>query len=291
MLSFLPLSWNDRERYNALYSASPVRASEYSFFALWGWLESNPLDLAWSDNLCWLRSYGHKAGFCAPVGDWDAVEWGRVIPQHFAKGDVLLDVPDKLAARLSDTPGLELLITEARSEWEYLYKVSDLIELKGNKYAQKRAHVKAFLSNYNWEYVPLLPEDFPEVIRFHNEWCSQHKCDSIPGLASECRALLRAIEYWDDFPFAGAMLKADGKIIGYTIAEELDDETIDIRFEKALIKYSGSYQALNRLFLQRQGSSYAIVNREEDMGCPGMRDSKTSYNPSDFVKKYRVELL
>ena len=66
---------------------------------------------------------------------------------------------------------------------------------------------------------------------------------------------------------------------------------MDIRFEKALEDYAGSYQALNQLFLQNQGSDYAWVNREEDMGNPGLREAKLSYHPVRLLKKYRVEIL
>ncbi|NLL37938.1 MAG: DUF2156 domain-containing protein [Fretibacterium sp.] len=291
MLSFAPLAWSDRERYTELYRVCPVRSAEYSFFSLWGWLDSNPMDLAWSNGLCWLRSRGQKSGLCSPVGDWNSVNWEAVLPQHFAPGDVLLDIPEELALLLQSASGLSLNVLEERDEWEYLYPVSELMALKGSKYANKRAHVKAFLSNYSWEYLPLLPEDFPELLEFQEEWCKRHECQGILALEAEDKAVRRALERWDDFPFAGALLRVDGRTIGYTIAEQLDEQTLDIRFEKALSEYAGSYQALNQLFLQRQGFRYLIVNREEDMGNPGLRNAKKSYHPIGFVKKYRVEVL
>ena len=83
----------------------------------------------------------------------------------------------------------------------------------------------------------------------------------------------------------------EDEIVAYTIAEELDAQTLDIRFEKALGEYTGSYQAINQLFLKNQGTSYTWVNREEDMGEPGLRNAKLSYNPVRMLEKYRVTLL
>ena len=295
MLSFKPLTWEDREPYMERYRRSPVKYAEYSFFSLWGWKEANPLDLAWDASLCWLRSHGSKPGFCSPVGDWNAVDWDALLREHFLPGDVLLDVPEDIVSRFSDSLTARTRTTEDRDEWEYLYSVSELVALKGSRFAQKRAHVRSFLTAYDWEYLPLLPEDFPELLAFQAAWRRRREAESPDAqtktLDEEDRAIRRALEHWDDFPLLGALLRVDGTTIGYTIAEELDPKTLDIRFEKAFNDYAGSYQALNQLFLKNQGTDYDWVNREEDMGSPGLRESKLSYHPIRLLKKYRVEIL
>lgn len=293
MLSFRPLAWEDRERYTEFYSRTPVKYAEYSFFSLWGWEETNPLDLAWDDGLCWLRSRGQKPGFCAPVGDWNVVDWEVLLEKHFAPGDVLLDVPEAIVARFSEPLTARTRITEDRDEWEYLHSVSELIALREGRFAQKRAHVRSFLSSYDWEYLPLLPEDFPELLDFQAAWRRRRQAELSESstLDSEDRAIRRALDRWEELPLLGALLRVDGTTIGYTIAEELDADTLDIRFEKAFGDYSGSYQALNQLFLKNQGGGYTWVNREEDMGHPGLRVAKLSYHPVRLLKKYRVEIL
>ena len=283
MLSFRPLTWEDRVPYSELYGRTSVKYAEYSFFSLWGWGDTNPMELAWDGALCWLRSHGSKPGFCSPVGDWDTADWDTLLREHFTPGDILLDVPEAVVGRFSDSLAARLEVTEDRDEWEYLHSVPELIALDGSHFAQKR-------SSYDWEYIPLLPEDFPELLDFQARWL-RHKEASSPSLEDEDRAIRRALERWDELPFLGALLRADGTTVGYTIAEELDAKTLDIRFEKALEDYAGSYQALNRLFLQNQGSDYAWVNREEDMGNPGLREAKLSYHPVRLLKKYRVEIL
>ena len=60
-----------------------------------------------------------------------------------------------------------------------------------------------------------------------------------------------------------------------------------IHFEKGLDSYKGVYQAINQQFLANT-SGFEIVNREQDMGSPGIRQAKESYNPVGFLKKYKV---
>lgn len=293
MLSFKPLTWEDREPYTELFRRTSFRYSTYSFFTLWGWQETNLLSLAWANGLCWLRSEGYKPGYFAPVGDWDAADWNALFREHFVPGDVLFNVPEAIVSRFSPELSARVRLGEDRDEWEYLYSVSELIALKGNRFAQKRAHVRSFLNTYDWEYIPLLPEDFSELLALQAEWRRRREVEDSAAqtLDGEDRAIQRALEHWDDFPLLGALLRVDGTTVGYTIGEELDEKTLDIRFEKALSGYSGCYQALNQLFLQNQGANYEWVNREEDMGSPGLRKSKLSYHPVRLLKKYRVEIL
>ncbi|MCR4817995.1 MAG: phosphatidylglycerol lysyltransferase domain-containing protein [Fretibacterium sp.] len=295
MLSFSPLTWEDKEQYTTCYQRCPVHHAEYSFFGLWGWRDSVPLDLAFEDGLCWIRSHGPQPGICGPLGDWNAADWESVLSRHFARGDVIYDVPREAADSFPEELRARLSLEEAREQWEYVYRVQDLITLKGSQFAHKRNRVRAFVSGYEWDYFPMLPEDFPDVMEFQERWRDQRDrtmdAEEVVSLYDEDLAIRAALESWDDFPFLGGILRVEGEIVAYTIAEELDLQTLDIRFEKALGEYTGSYQAINQLFLKNQGASYIWVNREEDMGEPGLRKAKLSYNPARMLEKYRVTLL
>ena len=76
-----------------------------------------------------------------------------------------------------------------------------------------------------------------------------------------------------------------------TIAEAISADTVEIHFEKGFTRYPGVYQAINAIFLERTATSFAWVNREEDLGDPGMREAKMSYHPASFIRKCRVTYL
>ena len=131
--------------------------------------------------------------------------------------------------------------------------------------------------------------DFQEKWRAHRVLTMTP--DEAESLAGEDIAIQNAFDRWEDFRLSGGMLKVDGEIVAYTIAEELDGENIDIRFEKAIPEYAGSYQAINNIFLKEQCQNYTWVNREEDMGEPGLREAKMSYNPAFMLEKFQMEIL
>jgi hypothetical protein len=285
VIEFNGIDITHRSKYEELLKASGIVSSEYSFLGVWGWRESERAEIYIDENICWLSN---RRGILSPVCKPEQ-DWGKVISKYFPQGIELNVVPEDFALRLSSLNGAQIM--ELRSEWEYVYPVKDLVELKGRSYSQKRAHIKVFDGKYSNAYAPLLEEDFDELIEFQNEWLERQMgriASSV--LDDENKAIMNVLQNWNDFPLFGACIRIDGRIAAYTIAEELSHDTIDIRFEKAFSEYEGIYQFLNKTFLSRQAKNYVWVNREEDMGDEGLRKAKSSYHPTRFEKKYMVNI-
>lgn len=278
-LIFESLDIHHRSEYERYLSDSGIVSSQYSFLALWAWRDAERTEICFDGHypVCWLKN---RKGLLAPICR-SGLDWGKIVAEKFPNGVIFNDVPEqlKIDGGISE---------ELRSEWEYVHLVSDLAELKGKNFHQKRTHVKNFERKYRSVYAPILEDDFDEIKIFQGEWLAKQQPRA--ALDEENDAIARILECWSDFPLFGATVKVEGKIAAYTIAEELAPDTLDIRFEKALSEYEGLYQALNRDFLARQGKSYKWVNREEDMGIGNMRKAKMSYFPIRFVKKWRIKI-
>ena len=281
MITFEEIDIKHRDKYEKFLKASGIISCKYSFLGLWAWKEPEKTEIFLDENICWLKN---RRGILSPVCE-PKQDWVKMILKYFPEGVELNEVPEELAFELSSLIGAQA--KELRSEWEYVYSIKDLIELKGRDYSQKRAHIKIFEEKYKCAYAPLLEEDFDELIMFQNKWLERNKGGLMsPVLDEENKAIMKTLENWGDFPLFGACVKIDGCITAYTIAEELNRETIDIRFEKAFSEYEGIYQFLNKTFLSRQAKNYIWVNREEDMGDEGLREAKLSYHPARYEKKY-----
>ena len=68
------------------------------------------------------------------------------------------------------------------------------------------------------------------------------------------------------------------KIVAFSIGEMLNDDTAIIHFEKSDPTIRGLYQVINHEFVVHAWPHTTYINREEDMGIPGLRHSKESYN-------------
>ncbi len=112
------------------------------------------------------------------------------------------------------------------------------------------------------------------------------------ALVAENKAIAKVLKEMDTIRnLTGGTLRVDNRIIAYTIAEPLGDDTIVIHFEKGNTYFKGVYQAINQMFLENNASDKKFVNREQDLGEPGLRKAKLSYNPIDFMKKYEITVL
>lgn len=70
------------------------------------------------------------------------------------------------------------------------------------------------------------------------------------------------------FGMIGGLIRAEGKVVAFTLGERLTEDTFDVHFEKAYADVQGAYAMINREFVRRELSDYTYINREEDMEFP-----------------------
>lgn len=287
-MDFKPISLEDMPTYEKFLAQQSTRASDYSTANLWGWADHYGLQWSFCDEVCWIKQTRHGRCYWAPVGNWEAVDWSKC---PWPSGLHFHRVPCALVDVWKGILGDRLSVTETRGDWDYLYLVSELAELKGNRFHRKRNHYNQFLKQYNWEYRNLTAADIPTVLCMQEDWVQWREDSKSPSLLAENNAVFRVLENWERFPsLIGGAIYVDGEMVAYTIGEPLND-TLVIHFEKGHDKYRGVYQAINAMFLQHNGEGYTYSNREQDLDDPGLRKAKESYNPVDYVCKHKAEVL
>ena len=78
----------------------------------------------------------------------------------------------------------------------------------------------------------------------------------------------------------GTLLRVEGRPVAFSIWEPIGAKTAVIHFERALRRFKGLYQVVNQETARRiVQSGLELINREEDLGDPGLRQAKQSYHP------------
>lgn len=290
-MSFEPITADYQNAYNHKLSRCTQIASDYSFVNVWGWGPEYGLQWAWHDDLVWLRqSIPHEA-LWAPVGDWSAVDWQKLLPWLGTICDRMIRVPESLLRHLEETLPEVPKMSESRGQWDYLYSRQDLAALSGNRYHKKKNLVNQFKKKYDWTYIPFGPEMVDQALSMQEDWCTWRDCESHDTLAAENKAIARILKHWQHFQnVTGGALRVVDTLVAYTIAEYMPDKSMVIHFEKGNPDFKGSYQAINQMFVETVASRIATVNREQDLDDEGLRKAKLSYHPFDFIKKFEIHL-
>lgn len=199
----------------------------------------------------------------------------RLAPFH------MLDILEKAC------PG-EFRFFDDRPNYDYVYRTQDLIELKGREYHSKKNHLNYFLNHYKYEYVPLtsaMAEQAMQFIREFNERKNlpEHEMEL---LKMEERAMIDVFRNLEAVGYLAAAIVIDGKIEALSIGGRINGNTVTVHVEKANTAFRGLYQLINNEFCRHVASNVKYINREEDMGIPGLRKAKLSYKPVKLMESH-----
>jgi len=202
-------------------------------------------------------------------------------------------VPFHMLEIFSDAMNGGILYEADRPNFDYVYDTKELIELSGRAYHSKKNHLNYFLANYEYEYGKMTPEmtdDAMEFIREFNERKNPEDPHEQTLLEFEERAMRDVFLNLDTVGYLSGVIRIGGKIEALSIGGKLGRKTVTVHVEKANTDYRGLYQAINNEFCKAMAANVKLINREEDMGIPGLRKAKLSYKPVKFVEKYTVML-
>lgn len=199
-------------------------------------------------------------------------------------------VPKELVHLLEEAFPDQLEIEDDRPNYDYVYERESLIELKGRELHKKKNHLNYFVKNYQFEYKELT-EDMSEMVMDFIKAFNAKK--EIPAhewelLMMEEKAMQDVFENLQEAELLAGAIIIDDKIEAVSVGGLLNEDTVSVHIEKANTEYRGLYQMINREFCKRMPEHIKYVNREEDMGLPGLRKAKLSYKPVRLVEKYIV---
>lgn len=292
MIEYHHISLDDKEFITSCISGRTEKNCEYSFGNILCYGEILKLEVAnYAGSFISRSNEGGTVFYCFPAGG-NVEEALRAIVKEARETDlpaVMFGIGENEAklynSLFPDMPPAK----EDRDFFDYCYNSRDLITLSGKKYQSKRNHISFFERNNNFSYEPMTKAHAEECLRMNREWLSSHIGDP-DGLDEENEVIERAFRYFDDVPFKGGVLRADGRVIAFTIGEELDSEHFCVHFEKAFASVRGAYPAINRYFAENALSGYKYINREDDAGIENLRKAKLSYHPAYLLKKFRAVL-
>jgi hypothetical protein len=289
---FRKLSIGDGPVFHRIFREYPPLISEYTFTNLFAWMHQYDFQVSQKgDTLLVLTKTCGKGGLYPPVGPFkskDLIPLLKNLIEHNV-GDHFHCADEKIAESLSGLSS-ELVIEEEPDQFDYIYSREDLADLPGNKFHDKKNLLRQFERKYDTTFEPLTVKTIEEALKFEHSWCKTRECEKDPGLTREMCAIYNMLSHFEVLRLHGAAVRFEGKIIGITMGEPLNNDTFVVHVEKADDQYRGIYQFINQRFTQLIDPKYTWINREQDLGVPGLRRAKQSYNPVRLGRKYTIKL-
>ena len=284
-----PLALEDKTLCHRLFKKYPPLISEFTFTNLFAWRHAYQFALSQLDDFLLVVSLKNNVfQLFDPLGPLGGKR--DVIGKCFALGKErpvkFIRLPQGVIDLFKEETSFR--IEEDRDNFDYVYRAEDLIALKGQDFDAKRNFIKRFKEEFVFDYKILTKDNIRDCLFFQEEWCLAKDCQHTEGLTKEKEAMQEILTHFQALDVRGAMIEVNGKVEAVTLGEPLNPETFVIHIEKANGALVGIYQTINQAFCAKEATDFKYVNREQDLGVPGLRKSKESYHPCQMIKKYSL---
>ena len=182
----------------------------------------------------------------------------------------------------------ELAIEPLRDHFDYIYRSQDLIQLAGRKYHGKRNHINQLLRSHAFTYAALEEKHVDGCLELSGRWCVPHRCAEDLSLSHEWDAVREGLANFRELKLQGGVLLEGNKVQAFTLGERLNRETAVVHVEKADPEIPELYTLINQQFCEHVWRDVNYINREQDLGDPGLRQAKLSYFPDRFSEKFQI---
>jgi len=175
----------------------------------------------------------------------------------------------------------------SKEDWsDYIYNASDLVTLSGRKYSKKRNHINNFKRTYsNYSFEEINNSNLIKVKEFYNNLSADDVYDSDTAKEDHVKTI-EVLDNYELYDLLGGVLLIDDTIAAFSIGE-IKADTLHIHIEKADHQYNGVHQVLTNEFAKHYATDeIKFINREEDDGDLGLRQSKLSYYPCKIAEKH-----
>jgi len=288
MLRFAKLTLGDIGRIRPFIASAPGIICDGTVGGVFMWRDYLATEYAISGGTLFIKKYPpYMKGlgvFCPPLGE--NLEEGVMLAAEYCKKK---GVPIAFVAEEKDLKPLASLFGKVKiyqeDSWsDYIYRAEELSQLLGRKYHGQKNHINFFTkTNKDYLFEEITPDNSKQVRDFYLGIPSRKEGSLV---SAERGKVLEVLEHYRAYGLIGGLLRAEGQPVAFAVGERLKN-VLYVHIEKADTRVRGAYQMICREFARHYAADgIEYINREEDEGDTGLRQSKLSYHPCQIAKKY-----
>lgn len=286
---FKRVELSDQKEIEAI-TGSLAPYSDYNFMSLWSWNTTGGIAASLLHGNLVVRFMDYLTGL--PFYSFLGTKEVTAIAHELLRLSVNEGLPTtlKLLPEASVT-GIDagiFTIAEDRDGFDYIYGIDTFLEMKGGAFEAKRKQLRHFENTFSSEVVQLdlshpLVKD--QVMELCHEWARfKMEKGSNEYFHNEFLALLRYLNVACTADAIALGVYHDRRLIAISFGENNKGGYHTCHFQKAL---TSQYKGLNVFLVREVAKALAtkgmwFINWEQDLGIPGLRESKQSYQPCTF---------
>ena len=241
-----------------------------------------------------IRKYsgkGARCGYTFPLGKGDVTKALAEIEKDAKECGERLQfafVTEEQKEVLENAMPARFCYSSDAGDSDYIYLRSEPASLSGKAFHKKKNHFSKFVRTYpDYKYYEIGACNIYDAQKVADAWYYEHLQDEDASQLAEYKAIKEALENFEELGLIGGIIYVNDSPCAMTIASKINENTVDVHFEKAVGEYAlnGGYAAINKLFSEKL-DGVTWLNREEDIGIEGLRKAKLSYRPKIMLKKY-----
>lgn len=289
-LVFKPITIKDKELITSFTFPSNYKNCDFSFANMCSWRFLYDSEFTVAEDMLLTRFYidEGRVAYMMPVGKGDMKNAIQMLEQDsLSKGHPLcmLGVTPESVALINELFPKDFKFIAERNYFDYIYIREDLVRLQGKKYQSKRNHINRFKNEYDFFYTPITPDILSDCLELEAEWCLENDCEGNIALQNERKSLSYSLHHFEELGLTGGAIWIGGKICAFSFGMPINHNTFGVHVEKADTFIDGIYAIINQQFAEHIPEQYTYINREEDLGIPGLRKAKLSYHPTILLEK------
>ncbi len=277
------LQFSDKALFDSMFNLFQPQMSELTFANLYLFRKVHNYKLSMLNGsiVVFGRGYDGLEYFLPPLGGDEAAASEKML-----KDGLMLFGDEEFIAGWSDGDNSDRV--EDRDSFDYLYLREEMATLPGNRFHKKKNRISYFTARHEYQTDLLSTGDVADCRKLLLTWHRSVNFIRDKAVDFDFEACDEALVMLKELGLQGVVVRVDGIVSAFALGEKLNDNTAVCHFEKADPYMEGLAQLVNREFSIRLFNDCIYINREQDLGEPGLRNAKLSYHPVRLVTKFRI---
>ncbi|MDG6079840.1 DUF2156 domain-containing protein [Erythrobacter litoralis] len=270
------LTLSDAGAISAALEIGPFAPAEYSFANLWLFRNRHDYRLV-EDGLPHIRGITYDGEVHAlplekPSGDNFRALLSTGVDCIFPVGDAVSQLVEELGLRCDHRD----------ADSDYWYDAAAMAQLSGAK--ARRSQARQFETTLAPEFEDWSDHCVTEALQVLEGWSEDVGRPADRTDIAECR---EALDLTGELGLEGCLVKVSGEAVAFLLSSGTRDTRI-VHFAKGRRQYSAAYPWMFSQYAGRSGAQW--INFEQDLGNPGLAQSKRAYVPAKRQSKWRLRI-